>query len=171
MKTKAIFLSLIYLFLLGPSLKSQDRLDSLLTDNISALNDANLYDLFYEFKGTLKKACTQTPTSNYFQVTKQGKGLCLISQPRTDLQVFIDNYLFTKKDNFSITLFYEDSKYIYLVNHDGDGAYFKSDSDGYIVLNSIFMSNERFRQMTKNEILYFHERVLRALYLTKAFIK
>jgi len=159
------------MFLLGPSLKSQDRLDSLLTDNISDLNDVNLYDLFYEFKGTLKKACAQTPISNYFQVIIQGKGLCLISQPRAGLQVFIDNYLFTKRANFSITLFYEDSKFIYLVNHEGDGAYFKSASDGYIVLNSIFMSNERFRPMIKNEILYFHERILKALYLTKTSIK
>ena len=171
MKTKKIFLTLIFFLLIGSSIKSQDRLDSLLTENLSDLNYVNLYDLFYDFKGVLKKACTQASTSNYFQVIKQGKGLCLISQPRTGLQVFINNYLFIKRGNFSITLFYEDSKYIYLVNHDGDGAYLKSDSDGYIVLNSIFMSNERFRQMTKNEILYFHERVLRALYLTKAFIK
>lgn len=171
MKTKTILLSLTFWFLFVIPIKSQDRIDSLLTDNFSDLKNVNLYDLFYDFKDVLKKACAQTPTSNYFQVINQGKGLCLISQARIDLQVFINNYLFIKKENFSVTLFYEDTKFIFLVNHEGDGGYFKGDLDGHIVLNSVFMSNDRFRPMTKNEILYFHEKILKALYLTKESIK
>lgn len=168
MKTKIAFCLLFFWLILGASTRAQDKLDSLLADNLSDLNNANLYDLCYDLRGTIKNACNNNvQTSDNFQTMKQGRNLCLISWARIHLQVFIDNYLFSKKKNFSISLLSDDVKFVYLVNSGGDGGYFKSDPLGYLVINSIFMSNERFLPMTKDEIVYFNERVVKALFLTK----
>lgn len=163
MKTKALFLSFCWLAL-GAFAQPLSRLDSLLADNLAALDELNPYDLCYEFRGVFKKSCGRVSGGN-FRIASPGKNICLISQPRVGLEILISNYLFRKKD-FSISLLSGDRKYVYLVDNDGDGGYYKNDPDGYLVINSIFMSTERFLPMNKNEIMYFHERLAKALQLT-----
>jgi hypothetical protein len=166
MKKKLLVLLPIIWLLLSATTKGQDQLDSLLTENSTDLENVNPYDLCFCFKDLLKKACDQVQTSDHFQVIEQGKNLCSISYPRLGLQIFIDNYLFRRK-NFSISLFCDKKKFAYITDEKGNGGYFKSDPQGYLVFNSIFMGSDRFLPLTKNEIIYFHERILQALRLTK----
>jgi hypothetical protein len=167
MKTKIALICLfVGLYLQFPA-QAQDRLDSLLIDAGSSPDQVNPFDLCYEFKGLLKKACGEVRTNDNFQVIEQGRNLCLISQARTRLQIFIDNYLFKRNRGFSVVLLYDEKKYIYVVDAKGNGGYFKNDERGFLILSSIFMSNERFAPMTKEEIAYLNERLTKALYLTK----
>ncbi len=167
MKTKIALICLFAGLIFLVSAQSQDRLDSLLIEAGSDLNNANPYDLCFEFKEILKKACDRVQTNDKFQVIKQGKNLCSINHARTRLQIFIDNYLCKKRQGFSVVLLHDEKKYIYATDAKGNGGYFKNDERGFLVFNSIFMGNERFSPMSKEEIVYLNERLIKALCLTK----
>lgn len=164
MKTKIIFLMMSIGIFLGTAAQSQSRLDSVLVDNLADLNSVNLYDVCYEFKDLIKQSIGRVITADNFQVLGQGKNLCLISHPRTHLQIFIENYLF-KKEKFSIVLLNDDQKFVYLISQDGNGGYYKKNQDGYLVFNSLFVGGDLFMPMNRNEIAYFNERFLKSLRL------
>ncbi len=159
---KKIIPFLLCWFMLGASAQTSQP-DSLLAANLASLDEINPYDLCYEFKDVLKKSCDRITKDN-FSVIDQGDNLCLISQPRFHLQILIDNYRLKRK-NFSVSILLEDEKYIYWENRDGNGGYYKNDPDGYLVLGSVFLTTERFRPMSRAEIRFFNERLVRALYL------
>lgn len=143
-----------------------DQLDSLLYESLSDPSSADLADIFFQVKGMMDKAKDYSFLNGNLQVLDQGNDICLISNARERLQVFISNYRVKPRD-FSVVLYNDEEKYVYLINKNGDGGYYKNCSEGYLVFKSLFMSNERFRPMSANEIFYFNERVIKLLYLIK----
>jgi len=172
MKKIVLFISIIIWLIIGQIGQAQksttipDQLDSLLIESLSDPGAINLFDIFYQNKKVLGKALDCSAFNGNLQIVEQGENVCLISNSREQTQIFISNYQMKQK-NFSIILFTSEKKFVYLVNRDGDGGYYKNDADGYLVLNSLFIGADRFKPMPSEEICYFNEKIVKFLYLIK----
>lgn len=145
---------------------NSDQLDSLLCESLADIESTDLAEVFEQSKEMLDKARDYSFFGGRLQVVDQGRDICLISNCREHLQLFVTNYLFKPKD-FSIVLCVDDKKYIFKIDKNGDGGYYTNSPDGYLVFKSLFVGNEKFRPMSTTEIFYLKERVLKLLYLIK----
>jgi hypothetical protein len=169
---KVLFILIVFGLMVGQAGLAQnptatsDQLDSLLIESLSDPGAINLFDIFYQNRKVLKKALDCSPFNGNLQIIEQGENICLISNVREQTQIFISNYQMKQKD-FSIILLTGDKKFVYLVNRDGDGGYYRNDIDGYLVLNSLFIGANRFKPMPSEEICYFNEKIVKFLWLVK----